>query len=69
MLVNAIRAYDNHDAAIAHAIAVMGDGEVRDLLERAVRVLRDYPKGQDDGTWRQCRTWLLQTFLNEDQCA
>jgi hypothetical protein len=63
-----IQRYDHHDPAIIATIADLDDDEARDKLERAVRILRDYPKGQSDGVWIQHRQWFLENFLPEEEC-
>lgn len=59
--------YDNPDVVVLRAIGQMNHNEMRDRLEQAIRVLRAYPKGQDDGTWLRHRQWLLKHFIPEDK--
>lgn len=60
---------DETDAAVVVRIADMDDSEAREELAKAVRILRRYPTGQDDGSWRQHRQWFLENYLPEEQCT
>ena len=46
----------------------MDGNECRECLAQAIMILKQYPKGQSDCTWRRNRQWFLESFLPEGEC-
>lgn len=60
--------FDEVDEDVTTIACDMDRNECVRMLVRAVKVLRTYPKGQDDGTWLKHRQWVLEYFLPEEDC-
>jgi hypothetical protein len=43
--------------------------EVREELEIAIKLVREYPTGQSDGTWIQRRQWFLKHYIPEKEIS
>lgn len=60
---------DERDRAVRVAVMDLDDSDCRDELVRAIKILRDYPRGQSDGAWIKHRQYFLENFCPEEECT
>jgi hypothetical protein len=63
------RCLTERDKKIREAVVDLDVSDCHDELIKAIKILREYPKGQSDGAWIKHRQWFLENFIPEEECT